>query len=108
MIFLPSADFFFPKLVIKKISFRNTIGVSNGLDPDEDRHSVGPDLGPNSLQRLSSYDKEFALIILGVLKHSRVVNFGLVGKTFYFNFFLASWDFCHQLISFANSLNPDP
>ena len=82
--------------------------MSNGLDPDEDRHSVGPDLGPNSLQRLSSYDEELALIILGVLKHSRVVNFGLVGEKFYFKFFLASWDFCLWLITFANSLNPDP
>ena len=26
--------------------------MSNGLDPDQDRHSVGPDLGPNCLQRL--------------------------------------------------------
>ena len=24
-----------------------------GLDPDQDRHSVGPDLGPSCLQRLS-------------------------------------------------------
>ena len=32
-------------------SFRNTIRVSNGLDPDQDRHSVGPDLDPNCLQR---------------------------------------------------------
>ena len=31
--------------------------MSNGLDPDQDRHSVGPDLGPNSLQRLSEDDK---------------------------------------------------
>ena len=28
--------------------------MSNDLDPDQDRHSVGPDLGPNSLQRLSA------------------------------------------------------
>ena len=28
--------------------------VSNGLDPDQDRHSVGPELGPNCLQRLSA------------------------------------------------------
>ena len=35
-------------------SFRNTIRVSNGLDPDQDRRSVGPDLGPNCLQRLSA------------------------------------------------------
>ena len=33
-------------------SFRNTIRVSNSLDPDQDRHSVGPDLGPNCLQML--------------------------------------------------------
>ena len=37
--------------------FKNTIGVSNGLDPDQDRNSVGPDLGPNHLQRLSVDDK---------------------------------------------------
>ena len=30
--------------------------MSNGLDPDQDRHSVGPDLGPNCLQRLSVDD----------------------------------------------------
>ena len=29
----------------------NTIRVSNGLDPDQDQHFVGPDLGPNCLQR---------------------------------------------------------
>ena len=28
--------------------------MSNGLDPDQDRHSVGPDLGPNCLQKLSA------------------------------------------------------
>ena len=26
--------------------------MSNSLDPDQDRHSVGPDLVPNCLQRL--------------------------------------------------------
>ena len=31
--------------------------MSNGLDPDQDRQNVGPDLGPNCLQRLSSDDK---------------------------------------------------
>ena len=35
----------------------NTISVSKGLDPDQDRHCVGPDLGPNCLQRLSVNDK---------------------------------------------------
>ena len=32
------------------------MGVANGLDPDQDRHSVGPDLGPKHLQRLSAHD----------------------------------------------------
>ena len=43
-----SVDFF--KLnFLKKIYFRNTDRVSNGLDPDQDLHSVGPDLelGPD-------------------------------------------------------------
>ena len=47
---LSSADI---KIVFSKKYFR----VSNGLDPDQDRHCVGPDLGPNSLQRLSADDK---------------------------------------------------
>ena len=32
-------------------SFRNTIRVSNSLDPDQDRQNVGPDLDPDCLQR---------------------------------------------------------
>ena len=35
----------------------NTIRVSNGLYPDQNRRSVGTDLGPNYLQMLSA-DKE--------------------------------------------------
>ena len=31
--------------------------MSNNLDPDQDRHYVGPDLDPNCLQRLSADDK---------------------------------------------------
>ena len=31
--------------------------MSNSLDPDQARHFVGPDLGPNCLQRLSTDDK---------------------------------------------------
>ena len=34
-----------------------TRSVSNGLDPDQDQYAVGPDLGPNCLQRLSADDK---------------------------------------------------
>ena len=47
----------FSKLTFSKNSFRNTIRVANGLDPDQDRQSVGPDLGPNCLQKLSADDK---------------------------------------------------
>ena len=40
----------FFKINFQKILLRNTFRlVSNGLDPDQDRHSVGPDLGPNCL-----------------------------------------------------------
>ena len=35
----------------------NTIRVSNSLDPDRARHFVGPDLGPNCLQKLSADDR---------------------------------------------------
>ena len=50
MLLLSSADFF--KINFKN-SFRNIIRVSNHLDPDQDGHSVGPDLGPNSLRLLA-------------------------------------------------------
>ena len=53
--FLSSTDFFL-KSMFSKNYFRNTIRVSNSLDPDQVRHFVGPDLGPNCLQRLSADD----------------------------------------------------
>ena len=43
MLLLSSADFF-SNLTFSKNSFRNPIRVSSSLDPDQDRHSVGPDL----------------------------------------------------------------
>ena len=46
MLLLSSADFFFQN------SFKNTISVSNGLDPDQD-HFIGPDLGPNCANVIS-------------------------------------------------------
>ena len=39
-----------------KTSFRKTIGVSNSLDLELVPHHVGPDLGPNSLRKLSADD----------------------------------------------------
>ena len=38
------------KLTFSKISFKDTIRVSNSLDPDQTRCFVEPDLGPNCLQ----------------------------------------------------------
>ena len=49
--FLLSAGLF-SKLTFSKKSFMNTIRVSNGLDPDQDRHCVGPDLCLDCLQML--------------------------------------------------------
>ena len=31
------------------VSFKITIRVSNGLDPDQDQHFVSPDLDPNKV-----------------------------------------------------------
>ena len=47
---------FFKINFFSKDSFRNTISVSNGLDPDQDQRSVSPDLDQNCLKRLSSAD----------------------------------------------------
>ena len=56
--FLSSAVFFFKitffKKKNKKKNIRNTTRVSNRLGPDQARQNVGPDLGPNCLQRLSA------------------------------------------------------
>ena len=56
MILLSSADFF-QKYFFQKNPFRNTTRASNGVDPDQGRPFVGPDLGPHDLQRLSADDK---------------------------------------------------
>ena len=54
--FLSSVDFIL-KIIFFKNIFQNTITESISLDPDEARSFVGPDLGPNFLQRLSAEDK---------------------------------------------------
>ena len=46
-----SSDFFQNQLFQKLLS--RIPSVSNSLDRDQARHFVGPDLGPNCLQRLS-------------------------------------------------------
>ena len=56
MLLMSSADIFKINF-FSKFSFRNTIRVSKGLDPDQVLHFVSPDLGPNCLQKLSADDK---------------------------------------------------
>ena len=51
------ACFFSSEDIFSKNSFRKTIHMSNRLDPDQDRHSVGSDLGPNCLHRLLANEK---------------------------------------------------
>ena len=53
------------------INFSNTLTMSNGLDPDQDQRSVGPDLGPNDLKRLSADDKSQLLCITCLQKIKR-------------------------------------
>ena len=50
MFLFSSADFL-QNEVFKNKPPRITIGVSNCLDPDQDRHSVGLHLGSNCLQK---------------------------------------------------------
>ena len=56
-----SSDDFFQNHFFQKNSFRNTIRVSNSLDPGQARHSVEPDLGPTvfkGYQQTTLVDKE--------------------------------------------------
>ena len=46
---VPSTAALVSKLFFSKKYLRNTIRVSNSLDPGQDQHSVSPDLGPNCL-----------------------------------------------------------
>ena len=88
--FLSSADFFFKiKFLREKFSnSANTIRVSNSLDPDQARRFVGPDLGPNYLQRLSADDTS---------RHGVKVLFS------YWRHFVHEW-FLYQFISQASYL----
>ena len=42
----------FSGIIVSKNSLRNTMSVSNSLDPDQAQHLVGLDLNPNNLQTL--------------------------------------------------------
>ena len=47
---IPSHIINLPYFTLWMLDIFNTIRVSNSLDPDQARHYVGPDLGPNCLQ----------------------------------------------------------
>ena len=53
---------FVSKSTFSKYSFRDTIRVTNSFDPDHAQYSFEPDLGSNSLQSLSAYDKGYLVI----------------------------------------------
>ena len=46
-----------PYFTLWMLDFSIPSGCQNSLDPDQARHFVGPDLGPNCLQRLSGDNK---------------------------------------------------
>ena len=57
MLLLSHADFFQSKLFQKILSGRIS-ECQRGLDPDQDRQNIGPDLSPNCLHRLSADNKD--------------------------------------------------
>ena len=59
---------FFKIIFSKKKCIRNTIRVSNSLDPGQARRFVGPDLGPNCLQRLSADDSSRQRALFDLIK----------------------------------------
>ena len=54
--------------------------MSNSLDLDQARHFVGPDLGPNCLQRLSADDTRMQRVLHS---HSCMQHMYLVGLQVY-------------------------
>ena len=52
--FLSSAAFFSSKYLLLYNSFKNNKRMSNSVDPAQARQNVGPELGPNCLQRFSA------------------------------------------------------
>ena len=64
-----------PYYTLWMLDFFNTFRVSNSLDPDLARHFVGPDLGPNCLQRLSA-DKASKVDTFWLKPWLKLISFG--------------------------------
>ena len=58
--FLSSADYFQDQLFREILS--GIPSLSNSLDPDQARHFVGPDLGPNCFQQTTLVDKKLRVL----------------------------------------------
>ena len=56
--------------------------MSNSLDPDQDRHFVGPDLGLNCLQKLSADDTSRQRVVMTSNDHLVNVNEILEGPLY--------------------------
>ena len=56
---------------------RNTIRVSNDLDQDQDRRSVGPDMGPNRLQILHCISRGQNVIRLAIMQGTQKTKYPL-------------------------------
>ena len=54
---LMSSDDIFQNLLFQKVLSGTLSECQTGLDPGQDKHFVGPDLGPICLQRLSANSK---------------------------------------------------
>ena len=90
----------FFKINFFKKAFRNTIRVSNILDPDQARRFVGSYLGLNCLQRLPAGDTSRQIHVVAInSSHARVIFFMLL---------LSSADFFQNLLfqnkSFRNTI----
>ena len=85
MLSLSSADFFQNQL-FPKTSFRITIRESNSSDPDQDQHCVGPDLGPNCLQRLSAGKKKLPLKLKSLLARKEFTLTSSISAAFLYIF----------------------
>ena len=75
------ADFF--EINFYKKYFRSTIRVSNGLDPDQDRRSVGPDMGPNCFAKVYAHASSDDCHICGqcMLRHMRSLTRTFTART---------------------------
>ena len=49
--------------------------MANGLHQDQDRYSIGPDLGPNCLQSLPADNKSHQLKYMNQYQAPRLYNF---------------------------------